>query len=105
QGAAAASFMRERVGGPMVFVPGAQAARHRDKQCPMRAPATSFIASRFHRPVKCVQCDPRRRAAFLKDGQQQRAFVTSGNVTTELRGGAITDCVEKDLADVTRVIA
>lgn len=45
--------------------------------------------------VLVVRCEPGPRAAFLKDGQQQRFFVRGGNATTELQGGAITDYVKK----------
>jgi hypothetical protein len=74
------------------------------KQSPRRPPETSFIAGRCHRPANCVQLDLRRRVAFLKDGQKQRVFVTGGNATTALRGGAITKYVKEDLGDFMQVI-
>lgn len=41
--------------------------------------------------VLSIRCDPGPRAAFLKDGQQQRFFVRGGASTVELKGNSLTD--------------
>lgn len=43
--------------------------------------------------VLIVRCEPGPKAAFLKDGKEQRFFVRGGNATTELSGAAITDYI------------
>lgn len=43
--------------------------------------------------VLMVRCEPGPKAAFLKDGKEQRFFVRGGNATTELSGGSITEYI------------
>ena len=43
--------------------------------------------------ILIVRCEPGPKAAFLKDGKEQRFFVRGGNATTELSGAAITDYI------------
>ena len=43
--------------------------------------------------VLMVRCEPGPKAAFLKDGKEQRFFVRGGNATTELSGAAVTDYI------------
>jgi hypothetical protein len=45
--------------------------------------------------VLAVLCERGPRAAFVKDGQQQRFYVRGGNATTELQGSAIMDFVKQ----------
>jgi hypothetical protein len=42
-----------------------------------------------------VLCERGPKAAFVKDGQQQRFYVRGGNATTELQGSAIMDYVKQ----------
>lgn len=44
--------------------------------------------------VMAVRCERGPKAAFVKDGNQQRFFVRGGNATTELMGTSITDYVK-----------
>lgn len=43
--------------------------------------------------VLIVMCEPGPKAAFLKDGTEQRFFVRGGNATTEPSGAAVTDYI------------
>ncbi len=43
--------------------------------------------------VLMVRCEPGPKAAFLKDGREQRFFVRGGNATTELSGAGVTDYI------------
>lgn len=43
--------------------------------------------------VLMVRCEPGPKAAFLKDGKEQRFFVRGGNATTELSGAGTTDYI------------
>lgn len=45
--------------------------------------------------VLAVRCEQGPKAAFVKDGNQQRFFVRGGNATTELMGNSITDYVKQ----------
>lgn len=45
--------------------------------------------------VVAVRCERGPKAAFVKDGAQQRFYVRGGNATSELNGNAITDYVKK----------
>lgn len=45
--------------------------------------------------VLAVRCEQGPKAAFLKDGSQQRFFVRGGNATTELMGNSVTDYVRQ----------
>lgn len=45
--------------------------------------------------VLAIRCERGPRAAFVKDGAQQRFFVRGGNATTELVGASITDYVKQ----------
>jgi predicted HTH transcriptional regulator len=45
--------------------------------------------------VLSVRCERGPKAAFVKDGNQQRFFVRGGNATTELMGASITDYVKQ----------
>lgn len=44
--------------------------------------------------VMVVQCEKGPKAAFVKDGGNQRFFVRGANATTELSGSAVTDYVK-----------
>lgn len=48
--------------------------------------------------VLAVRCERGPKAAFVKDGNQQRFFVRGGNATTELMGTSITDYVKQRYA-------
>ena len=43
--------------------------------------------------VLMVRCEPGPKAAFLKDGKEQRFFVRGGNATAELNGAGVTDYI------------
>ena len=43
--------------------------------------------------VLMVRCEPGPKAAFLKDGKEQRFFVRGGNATAELDGAGVTDYI------------
>lgn len=43
--------------------------------------------------VLMVRCEPGPKAAFLKDGKEQRFFVRGGNATAELSGAGVTDYI------------
>lgn len=43
--------------------------------------------------VLMVRCEPGPKAAFLKDGKEQRFFVRGGNATTDLSGAVTTDYI------------
>ncbi|GMN02805.1 DUF262 domain-containing protein [Erythrobacter sp. MTPC3] len=43
--------------------------------------------------VLMIRCEPGPKAAFLKDGKEQRFFVRGGNATTELSGAGITEYI------------
>lgn len=45
--------------------------------------------------ILAIQCERGPKAAFVKDGAQQRFFVRGGNATTELMGASITDYVKQ----------
>lgn len=45
--------------------------------------------------ILTVRCEKGPKAAFVKDGNQQRFFVRGGNATTELMGSSITDYVKQ----------
>lgn len=47
------------------------------------------------RRVLAIRCERGPKAAFVKDGAQQRFFVRGGNATTELMGSSITDYVKQ----------
>lgn len=48
--------------------------------------------------ILAIRCERGPRAAFLKDGNQQRFFVRGGNATTELMGASVTDYVKQRFA-------
>lgn len=45
--------------------------------------------------ILTIRCERGPKAAFVKDGAQQRFFVRGGNATTELMGPSITDYVKQ----------
>lgn len=45
--------------------------------------------------VLIIRCEKGPKAAFVKDGNQQRFFVRGGNATTELMGASVTDYVKE----------
>nr|WP_285236536.1 ATP-binding protein [Sphingobium sp. BHU LFT2] len=45
--------------------------------------------------ILAIRCENGPKAAFVKDGNQQRFFVRGGNATTELMGTSITDYVKQ----------
>lgn len=45
--------------------------------------------------VLSIRCERGPKAAFVKDGNQQRFFVRGGNATTELMGASIPDYVQQ----------
>jgi Putative DNA-binding domain len=45
--------------------------------------------------VLIVRCEKGPKAAFVKDGNQQRFFVRGGNATAELMGSSVTDYVKQ----------
>lgn len=45
--------------------------------------------------VLAIRCERGPKAAFVKDGNQQRFFVRGGNATAELAGNSITDYVRQ----------
>ena len=45
--------------------------------------------------VLIIRCEKGPKAAFVKDGSQQRFFVRGGNATTELSGNSVMDYVRQ----------